>query len=334
MTRATTAPLVSDFSIGTIDEAIDEYSMSLRAQNKSPATITVYLTALQRLNGHLKAKGMPTELSAIRRDNIEDFLVGLQEEGRTASTVSVYYRSLQPFWKWAVEQGEIDENPMRRMKPPKVQDKPVPVLEAGELDAILATVQNSKRFEDVRDLAIFRLLLDTGMRRGSLAGLRYAPPRPIGGFTVVGDIHFAPARTSEAPDHYVTITGKGRRTWDVGFSDETAIALKRYLRAREKHAKAAGSDALWIGYKGALTGNGILQVMRRRAAQAGLDGKLFVHRWRHHRAHDWLAQGGSETGLMRVMGWSSPAMLRRYGASAAEVRAREEFRRIEAKRKG
>ena len=68
MTRATTAPLVSDFSIGTIDEAIDEYSMSLRAQNKSPATITVYLTALQRLNGHAPKRWLELVLGMRRKE--------------------------------------------------------------------------------------------------------------------------------------------------------------------------------------------------------------------------------------------------------------------------
>lgn len=315
MTHAivTTSPSAA---IGTIDEALDEYALTLRAQNKSAATVTVYLTALRRLNAHLKATGMPDNLSAIRREHIEAFLVSLQEEGRSASTVSVYYRSLQPFWRWAVEQGEVDESPMARMHPPKVPEKQVPIFNPDEVERLLAVVGNSKRYEDVRDLAIFRLLLDTGMRRGSLAAMK------------VGDVTFGKVMGDEAPDHYVVITGKGRKTWAVPFGDAAAVALKRYLRAREKHDKARGTDAMWLGYKGPLKGNGILQMMERRGEEAGV-GHLFVHRWRHHRAHDWLARGGSETGLMRVMGWSSPAMLRRYGASAADVRARDEFRRLE-----
>jgi hypothetical protein len=42
----------------------------------------------------------------------------------------------------------------------------------------------------------------------------------------------------------------------------------------------------------------------------------------------WLAQGGSETDLMRLAGWKSRTMLQRDGASAADACAREAHRRL------
>jgi integrase len=63
------------------------------------------------------------------------------------------------------------------------------------------------------------------------------------------------------------------------------------------------------------------------AARAGLDG-LHAHRFRHSLAHHWLSSGGGEQDLKRIMGWTSDAMLAVYGASAAEARARETFKRM------
>ncbi len=60
-------------------------------------------------------------------------------------------------------------------------------------------------------------------------------------------------------------------------------------------------------------------MLRRRGARAGLPG---LH------PHQWLAQGGAETDLMRIAGWKSRAMPQRYGASAADACTREAHRRL------
>lgn len=154
-----------------IDDAIASCRRNLRAENKSPNTIHTYLAALDAFNAYLKRTGMPTALSAIRREHLEAYIVALQEQGKRPATVSLAYRSLQSFFKWALSEDEISTSPMERMRPPIVPEKPPDVLTAQQLGTLLKVCAGDD-FEARRDTAIGRLLLDTGMRRGELAGLK------------------------------------------------------------------------------------------------------------------------------------------------------------------
>ena len=66
--------------------------------------------------------------------------------------------------------------------------------------------------------------------------------------------------------------------------------------------------------------------MVRRGEKAGV--AVHSQRFRHHFSHTWLDRGWAEGDLMELNGWSSPHMLRRYGASARSVRARRTYDRV------
>jgi integrase len=78
--------------------------------------------------------------------------------------------------------------------------------------------------------------------------------------------------------------------------------------------------------EGPVTPDGIYQIVTRAGEKAGVH--VYPHRFRHHFSHTWLDRGGEGRDLMELNGWSSPQMLRRYGASARSARARRTYDRI------
>lgn len=83
---------------------------------------------------------------------------------------------------------------------------------------------------------------------------------------------------------------------------------------------------LWLGEQGKppLTPNGVYQMIKRRARQAGLSG-LYVLRFRHDFSHRFLLNSGEEGDLMAQNGWESPTMVHRYAKSAAQARSHANY---------
>ena len=282
---------------------LDSFIRSLRAQNLSDRTVQTYSESVRQFASYLRETGMPQGLSTITREHVESFITHLLAKWKPA-TANNRYRGLQAYFKWLVDAGEIRESPMIRMKPPKIPEQSPEVLSEEDIVRMLKACEG-RSFEDRRDAAIIRLLLDTGLRRSELANLK------------LDDLNL--------DDQTVTVMGKGKRARVVHYGRKAARDLDRYLRARQGH-RDAQLPHLWLGSRGPMTDSGVYQVVQARASLAGV--RAYTHLFRHTFAHLWLQADGQEGDLMQLAGWRSRTMLAKYGASKANERARQAHKRL------
>ncbi len=94
---------------------------------------------------------MPATQGAVRREHVEAYLASRRDHIKPAS-LSIAYRALQQFWKWAAEEEEVERSPMERIRPPHVPEAPVPVVAADQFKLLLHAAE--ERGQDARVLAI------------------------------------------------------------------------------------------------------------------------------------------------------------------------------------
>jgi hypothetical protein len=76
--------------------------------------------------------GVPTDARNLTREHVETY-VSVQVERFRPKTASIRFGDLQPFFKWAVEEREMDSSPMINMRRPHVPEEPPPVLTEDDL---------------------------------------------------------------------------------------------------------------------------------------------------------------------------------------------------------
>jgi site-specific recombinase XerD len=280
------------------------FARHLRAEGASARTVTIYGQAVRFFSAWLESNGREPVLEELTRAAIREWLAQLADVNEP-STVKTRYRGLFRFCGWCVDEEEIPEHPMRTLSPPQPKAKPVPVLTDEELAALLKTCAG-KEFRDRRDEAMIRVLLDCGIRVSELCGL-----------TVDG---------VDLDQGMALVRGKGNKVRPVYSGARTTRALDRYLRARSTQ-RWSHLDALFITQRGPLSPDGARDRITLRGNQAGIPD-LHPHRFRHTFAHDFLMNGGQERDLKRLAGWTSDVMLERYGASAADARAKAAAQRM------
>lgn len=256
------------------------------ADGLSMKTLSWYRQHLERFSMFVEAGEREWGAAATVRGFLTDVQKtpsGRGEGGKVSvATVRAYHRTLRVWFRWLVAEGHLERSPMERIKAPRADQTAPKTLSADDFFAILREARGSRR-----DYAVVLFLADTGVRDAEARGLR------------VVDLDVAGRRA--------TVTGKGRKSRPVFFTEETAEAMAAWLEVRPSE-----TDLVFPGQRGQLQRSGIYQILKRLARRAGVTGRFNPHSFRHFFASSYVANGGDLETLRRLLGHSDLETTRQY----------------------
>jgi integrase/recombinase XerD len=263
------------------------FLLDCKARNLAKHTQRFYRLNLQTFIDWLDAQAVKT-VTELTPELLRGFFVAMSEK-HNAGGVHGFYRTVRVFIRWYILEFEpLDfRDPLRKVKPPKVDTEP---LEAVPLEIVRALLDTCKRgqFTGERDRAILLFLLDTGVRAGELLALDRVDVDILTGDALI--------RKS-----------KSRKPRTVFLGKQARRSLRAYLKMREDAARA-----LFVTDEGErLRMGGLRQVMVRRAKKAGVPVPP-LHSFRRAFALAMHRAGVDLLTIARLLGHSDMSLLERY----------------------
>jgi len=157
----------------TLSPALQAWEIYLTDQGSSPHTITAFLGDLRLLASYLPPDRQVGEINLADLNNFLRWMQGERDVPCSPKTLARRITSLKSFFRWLHEGGAIPSNPSEKVVQKSVRS-PIPdVLTPAEIDQILETAQlyRQKQEPDFRSYLLFKLLLETGIKKGECLSL-------------------------------------------------------------------------------------------------------------------------------------------------------------------
>lgn len=271
----------------------DAFLVDRRSQNLTPKTIEFYTSLLNAFVNWCGALAI-NNVGQITPDTMRLYIVRLGEDGHSAGGVHANYRTVRAFLNWYEKEFEPTawRNPLRNVKPPRVDVEPLDPVSIEDVRKIVGTCNRGK-FTDFRDKALILFMLDTGVRAGELLALNRQDVDINGGVLI---------RQS-----------KNRKPRTVFLGREARRALRSYLKQREDD----GTAIFIADDEERLRESGLRQILVRRAKRAGV-AIPSCHSFRRAFALAMKRGGADLITLQRLLGHSDLTQLNRYLQQDAE----------------
>ena len=194
-------------------------------------------------------------IEEITQDDVMELVLQIQRRDISKSTKISYIRAFRIFLRWCSMEYQVKYR-YEKIKIPRMPKKQIKMYSPEEIQLIFDSIQARPDWVRLRNVALFALFYDSGIRRAEACGLRRC------------DVDFGRKR--------VLVTGKGDKQRFAPIGHEVCVLLSDYMTACPYE-----HDRVFVSITGkALSCSAASQIFHD--IQARLPFKLSPHKLRHN----------------------------------------------------
>jgi len=263
----------------------------------SPQTKRAYAADLRAFLAHVPVD----RPEHVTRSHVEDWRNAMMDARLSPSTIARRLSTVRALFAYMVSEGVLSRNPAAHVRSPKVSTEgKTPGLTLQEARRLLEQPGRST-VRGLRDYAILKLLLHTGLRRAELVNIKAGDFGQERGYTTL------------------TVTGKGGSRRVIPLTPPVVEAIDAYRQASgrdftnpQAHVftpTRAGKDGR---IRDKLSTHAVWLILKKHAATAGLSDKVSPHSCRVAAVTRALDLGCAHRDVAAMTGHASVAMVERY----------------------
>lgn len=261
-------------------DVIDDYIEYIKNKKRlSQNTVLSYYNDIKKYREFMIEKDV--NICDISENDIINFLIHLEKENNSASTIARTVSSIKSFHEYLFFNMICKDNPARNMKKPKIERTDIEILTEEEITALLdfPSLDTPKL---IRDKAIFEVLYGTGMRVTELLGLDFEDV----------DLEL---------DYINCSVGKNQRT--IPLFDTTKKYIELYLESSRSKLANEDENALFVNSLGSrFTRQGLWKVIKKYSKLASIDKNINPTMLRHSFAIHLLKKGTNIGVVSKILG--------------------------------
>jgi integrase/recombinase XerD len=262
-----------------------------KVKQASDNTISSYMRDIRQFASWLRTYDQ-SEVVDASQQNISNYLVYLEQNGRSAATVSRCLASLKNFYSYVVSSGFLEKTPVVEIQVNRGEKKLPQILTGREVELLLSqpVCVDPKGF---RDKAMLEVMYATGIRVTELIDLN------------IDDVNI---------EQGIIRCNGAKKSRAIPLYPAALRALSTYVReVRDVMIATPGERALFVNINGVrMSRQGFWKILKHYQDTAHIEKEITPHTLRHSFAVHLLENGADLGSLQELMGHSDISSTQLY----------------------